>query len=251
MAGGQQIQALFGLVGKSVTVQLQSRKTSGGPPSPTPTPSPPTILALTGVQISASAGSVTASSPSPSPTPPPISTEVWGQKWDYQAAIWSQKRRDRVTNVPFMMHTIAANNTFYQGARNQLPGYRPADNRIWFAVGNQRCWHNGTGVDGFNDNSSESGGHNIASFSVTNPLEVCREGGRPVDPNGEYSAAINTWKGHDPVHDRFMYYGASSFGYEFNEASPPETMPEVITPVTFVNATTARFAAPTLRTLVT
>jgi hypothetical protein len=162
---------------------------------------------------------------------------LWGPEYDYwNSAEWRQFRRDRLTRVNVLGDT-ATRNTGYQGARNCNAAYRPADGRIWYAVGNQRTWQL-SNVDGFGDVGQESNGVTVFSFPLSNPYHVTREGGWPTDISKSYGQSINPWKGHDPHNDRFLYVPASGFGTEWDAGPGAVT----VSPVAYVNATTARFA---------
>lgn len=180
--------------------------------------------------------------PPPPPAPqPPLTTEgLWGPEYEYFNDEWRQFRRDRITRVNTTGNS-AAYNSAYHGARNCQPSYRPADGRVWYAVGNQKTWGL-TDVDGFSENGGTiSSNVGIFSFPLSNPYHITREGGRPTDITKSFGQAINPWKGHDPQNDRLLYVGAAAHGAEW------QTNYIDVSPVTYLSPTSAQFpGTPTM-----
>jgi hypothetical protein len=194
-----------------------------GAPSPTP-PAAPAPPAPAPVQVAPA---------------PPIGTDAWGPEYSYASPMWRQYRRDRATRVN-SLSDLAERNTGYTLIRNLFPSYRPADGRVWYGHGNSRTWIL-QNTDGYKDSPQDSSGTTVFSFHPDNPTHVTRERAWPLDPDQMYGQVIDGWRGHDPVHDKWLSVPACGHGTEWDANWNPTS----ISPVQYVSSTKARFAATT------
>jgi hypothetical protein len=174
-----------------------------------------------------------------------VSTGLWGTEYAYASPIWQQYRHNgtRLTGADGVGHDAAVYNLCCVRGKDHDVIYRGTTGRLYVHGGDVANWS--MNLDGFTTGDSLSNQSLTNSFHDTiNPTWITREAGRPTSQSEMYAQIDDNqsvmW---DSVNDRMLYLSSSSFGNEWAEDSSNGFLGPIISPVTLVNSTTARFAS--------